>query len=136
MEVILDANILFAGLIKASTTAILLFNPNLKIYAPEFVLEEFMKYSNFIQEKMKRTREEFVTIMHQLHQVITVIPQEEYKEYMDKAEKISPDDKDTMYFALALKMKCGIWSNDSRLKKQNMVTIHNTKELVDRLNGY
>ncbi|HIH11137.1 TPA: hypothetical protein HA241_03030 [Candidatus Woesearchaeota archaeon] len=45
MEFIVDANILFAGLIKASTTAILLFDPNLKLYAPEFVLEEFMKYS-------------------------------------------------------------------------------------------
>ena len=78
MEIVLDANILFAGLIRESTTAIMLFNPNLKLYSPEFVLEEFMKYYEIIQKKMKRTREGFVTIMHQLHQVIPVFPQKEY----------------------------------------------------------
>ncbi|HIH11820.1 TPA: hypothetical protein HA241_06530 [Candidatus Woesearchaeota archaeon] len=82
---------------------------------------------------MKRTQEEFVTIMHQLHQVITVVPQEEYVTYMEMAEKISPDDKDVMYFALALKMNCGIWSNDSMLREQDKVTICNTKELLDLL---
>ena len=134
MEIVLDANILFAGLIKDSTTTILLFNPNLKLYTPEFILEEFMKYSELIQKKMKRTREEFVTIMHQLHQVITVVPQDEYERYMERAKKISPDEKDVMYVALALKMKCGIWSNDGRLKEQSKVTICNTKELLDQLN--
>ena len=134
MEIVLDANILFAGLIKDSTTAILLFNPNLKLYTPEFILEEFMKYSELIQKKMKRTREEFVTIMHQLHQVITVVPQDEYERYMERAKKISPDENDVMYVALALKMKCGIWSNDGRLKEQSKVTICNTKELLDQLN--
>ncbi|MBI2151516.1 hypothetical protein HYU21_02195 [Candidatus Woesearchaeota archaeon] len=136
IEVIVDANILFAGLIKASTTALLLFDPNFKYYAPEFVLEEFMKYSELIQIKMKRTREEFVTIMHQLHQVIEVVPKEEYETFMNEAKEISPDDNDVMYFALALKMKCGIWSNDSKLKEQNKVTIYNTKELLSFQSDY
>jgi predicted nucleic acid-binding protein len=130
MEIVLDANILFAGLIKKGTTAVILFNPNLKIFSPEFVLEEFMKYSSLIQKKMKRTKQEFITIMHQLHQVIIVVPKEEYEEYMDLAEKISPDDKDVQYFALALKLKCRIWSNDSELKKQNKVKVYNTKDLL------
>ena len=82
----------------------------------------------------ERTREELVTIMHQLHQVITVVPQDEYERYMERAKKISPDEKDVMYVALALKMKCGIWSNDGRLKEQSKVTICNTKELLDQLN--
>ena len=133
MKIIVDANILFASLIKISTTASLLFNSNLKLYSPEFVLEEFMKYSDLIQKKMKRSREEFVTIMHQLYQLITIIPQEEYEKYMEEATVISPDDKDVPYFALALKLKCGIWSNDFELKKQNQVTIYKTKELLDLL---
>ncbi len=133
MDVIVDANILFAALIKGSTTARLLFNPNLTLYSPEFVLEEFMKYSSLIQKKMRRTQEEFVTIMHQLHQIITIIPEDEYKEQMAKATKLSPDDKDLMYFALALKLKCAIWSNDKELKKQNEVIIFNTLELLNEL---
>ena len=134
MEVILDANILFAGLMKASTTALLLFDPHLKLYTPEFILEEFMNYSSLIQKKMKRTHDEFVMIRHQLHQVITVVPQEEYEQYVDKAKTISPDDKDVMYFALALKMKCGIWSNDKKLKEQDQVIVYDTGELLDHLN--
>ena len=58
-----------------------------------------------------------------------VIPQEEYELYMKEAERISPDDKDVPYLALALKLKCGLWSNDAALKKQDKVTIHNTKEI-------
>ncbi len=134
MDVIVDANILFAALIKRSTTAQLLFNPELTLYSPEFVLEEFMKYFPLIQQKMKRTTEEFITIMHQLHQVITIIPENEYKEQMKEAKRLSPDDKDVMYFALALKLRCAIWSNDKELKKQKEVTIYNTQELFAELN--
>ena len=133
MELIVDANILFAALVKESTTARLLFNPNLRLYCPEFVLEEFMKYSDFIIQKMKRTREEFVTIMHQLHQIITIVPQEDYQHYIEEAESISPDDKDVPYVAAALKLQCAIWSNDRRLKEQDKVIIYNTKEVLDML---
>ena len=43
---------------------------------------------------------------------------------------ISPDEKDTAYFALALKLKCAIWSNDKKLKEQDKVTVYNTGELM------
>lgn len=33
------------------------------------------------------------------------------------------------YFALALKLKCPIWSNDKKLKEQNIITIYHTHEL-------
>lgn len=131
MEVVVDANVLFAGLIKMSTTAVLLFDPSLRIYTAEFVLEEFTKYYDLIKKKTERTEEEFVTMLHMLHQIIFVIPEEEYEKYMDEAKKISPDVKDEMYFALALKLKCGLWSNDKRLKEQDKVKVYSTKEIID-----
>ncbi len=135
MELVIDANILFAALIKESTTATLVFSPFLKLYAPDFVVEEFMKYAELIQKKMKRTNVEFVTIMHMLHQIITVVPKEEYAKWMEEAKEISPDEKDVMYVALALKLRCGIWSNDSKLKEQNKVRIYSTKEMVELLDA-
>ncbi len=111
----------------------LLFETSLRLYAPEFVIEEFMKYSEYIQKKTKRSSEEFVAIMHLLHQVIKIIPEEEYENYIEEAQSISPDEKDVMYFALALKLKCGIWSNDSQLKEQKKVNIFNTHELLSFL---
>ncbi len=121
MELVVDANILFSALI----------NHGVILYSPEFVLEEFTKYSSLIQKKMKRTKEEFVSIMHQLHQIIAIIPQEEYEAYLEKARRISPDKDDVMYFALALKKNCAIWSNDAALKEQGAVAVYNTKEVVE-----
>lgn len=133
MDLVLDANILFSGLLKNSLTAELLFHEHLKLYAPEFILEEFFKYEFLIETKMKRSHGEFVQIMHALKEVISVVPQEEYSELFEKAKRVSPDEKDFLYFALALKLGCAIWSNDKRLKDQKQIVVYSTPELVSLL---
>ena len=133
MELVIDANILFAALIKNSTTSSLLFNPNIKLFAPEFVMMEFMKYQDVILKKTKRNKEEFISIINLLHQVITIVPEEEYEKFVEKAKIVCPDEKDEMYFALALKTNLPLWSNDAQLKEQTSVRILNTKELLEVL---
>lgn len=130
MILILDANILFAALIKNSLTAELIFNADLQLYTCEFLIEEFLKYEKEIIKKTHRTDEQFVAIMHQLKEIITVIPKEEYFKFIIEAEKFSPDPKDTMYFALAMKLNAAIWSNDDRLMKQDRVKIYKTSDLI------
>ena len=44
-------------------------------------------------------------------------------------EEITPDLDDMVYFALALKLNCPIWSNDKKLKQQNKIKIYHTHEL-------
>ena len=131
MELVVDANILFSALIKNSVTAELLFEDSLKLYTPEFIIEEFSKYEQIILKKTSRSRESFIQIMHALKEVITVIPKEEYISFFEKAKTISPDEKDVLYFALALKMNCGIWSNDKKLKEQNKVLVYSTTEVMN-----
>src|SRR3989344_5548593 len=128
---IIDANVLFSTLIKNSITAKIVFEEEVGLYTPEFIIDEFLKYQDVILEKTSRTKDEFIQTMYLLKDIIAVVPKEEYTEYMAKAEEISPDKKDTMYFALALKLKCGIWSNDKKLKKQNKIKVLNTKEIID-----
>jgi len=41
VRLVLDANILFAALIKDSLTAELIIKDELQLYAPEFLLDEF-----------------------------------------------------------------------------------------------
>ncbi len=41
-----------------------------------------------------------------------------------------PDENDIIYFALALKLKCCIWSNDKALKRQDRIMVLSTKELL------
>ena len=56
-------------------------------------------------------------------------------DFIDGAERISPDPKDTSYFALALKLNCPIWSNDKKLKEQNKIKIYSTEEIVKFFEG-
>jgi predicted nucleic acid-binding protein len=130
MILVIDANILFSALIKNSTTADLIFDKALELYACEFMIDEFFKYEDMITRKTHRTREEFVMTMHQLNDIITVIPQEEYLQFMRRAGVITPDEKDTAYIALALKLGCGIWSNDKELKKQDAAKVYNSEEIL------
>lgn|SRR3989344_2442654 len=129
MDLIIDANILFAALIKDSLTVDLIFNENLHLFAPEFLLEEFYKHKQEILNKTKRTEQDFEEIFNILKQIITIIPKEEFIERFEDAFKISPDKNDSYYFALALKFNIGIWSNDNDLKKQNKVKIYTTFEI-------
>jgi predicted nucleic acid-binding protein len=131
---VVDANILFSALIKNSFTAELIFNDRLDLYSPAFVVEEYMKYERIITKKTSRTKSEFIQIMHSLKDIIKVVPKGRYEMLLKEAELVAPDKNDAIYFALALWLKCGIWSNDKRLKKQNIVMVHSTdeiKKLVD-----
>jgi len=42
----------------------------------------------------------------------------------------SPDPKDAQYLALAMKYGIPIWSNDKRLKRQSIVKVFSTEELI------
>jgi predicted nucleic acid-binding protein len=129
MDVVIDANILFAILIRHGNTEDLLFNEDLHVFAPEFLFDEFEKYREHIMEKTDRNREEFEQFFTIIKKRIKTIPNEETQKYIEQAKKTSPDEKDADYFALALKLNCYIWSNDKKLKEQNIVKIFSTEEL-------
>ena len=133
MELVVDANVLFSGLIKNSITTELLFDKSLNLFSPDFVIEEFSRYRSFLLEKSSKTEEQFIQIQHMLNEVINIIPKEEYSDFIITAKKISPDIDDVLYFALALKLKCGIWSNDKKLKEQNKVKVYSTEELLKEI---
>lgn len=134
MDLIVDANILFAALISKSTTAELLFKPKLKLHSPEFILEELSKYKGLILEKAKVEEKEFDEILKTFYKIINIVPEEEYLHYIKKAKILSPDENDVMYFALALRLRCAIWSNDKKLKEQDKIIVYNTKEILELIN--
>ncbi len=131
MDLVIDANILFAALIKEGTTIELIFNENIHLFAPEFLLKEFAKYKEEILRKTKRTEEQLNEILEILNIIITIIPKEEFKEFFKEAEQICPDPKDIDYFALALKLRSAIWSNDKDIRDQSRIKIYSTKELIE-----
>lgn len=132
MELIIDANIIFAALIKGSHTRHLLLREDVSLYAPEFLFDECVKHSAMLSSKTGLAEKELVALLEELVLIANVqtIPFEDFRVYMKKAEEISPDPDDTHYVALALKLGCAIWSNDKNLKeKQNVVKVYSTKDL-------
>ncbi|MFX0139695.1 MAG: PIN domain-containing protein [Candidatus Hodarchaeota archaeon] len=133
----MDANILFAALIKKSTTADLIITGNINLYAPEFLLDEFKKYEKTILNKTYRTEKEFKRFLDLLKRKITFIPYKKIIKFLDQGKKISPDPKDAIYFALALAINAKIWSNDKRLKtKQKQIEVLTTADILKWVNSY
>src|SRR3989344_5597690 len=108
-----------------------IFETDLHLFSPEFIFEEFDKYKEKILGKTERSDDEFNHLLNILKKKIKTIPNEETAKYISDAEKISPDKKDVDYLALALKLKCALWSQDRALKeKQNKVQVYSTEDLA------
>lgn len=135
LNLVVDANILFAALIKEGYTAELMISDKIQLFAPEFLFEEFSKYEEFIEKKTNRSKGDFSQFLDLLKDIITVIPQETILPFLTQAKKFSPDKKDTLYLALALALKSAVWSNDKNLKEgQNKVKILSTGDLMNEIN--
>ena len=133
MKLIVDANILFSALIKDGLTAELLISDKLQLFAPEFLFTEYTKYEDLILRKTHRNEEEFNNFLEILKDQIFIVPKKEIMPFMDEADKISPDPKDTVYFALAIALKSKIWSNDKKLKQsQTKINVCSTEELLKK----
>ena len=135
MDVVVDANVLFAALIKEGASRRLLVSDSIKMHAPEFILEEMEKYGELILRKTGKSKEEVQRILAVLRRRITFVPLSEFVPFLDRAKQISPDEKDVSYIALALKLCLPLWSNDKVLKeKQKVVTIYSTDEILQLIN--
>ena len=132
MELVVDSNILFTYFWKNSITRKLLMKMNLRLFSPEFALEEINKYKKEIIKKTKIKEKHFYDLKKDLAIAIEFLPLEEYKKFLKNAFKISPNPNDCDFFALALKLKLPIWSNDSLLKNQNKIKVFSTSDLLQK----
>ena len=136
MRLVVDANILFAALIKEGSTAELLMSDKLQLFAPEFLFIEFTKDEELILKKVHRSQKEFNQFLDVLKEQVTIIPKKEITPFLGKAETISPEPKDTIYLALAFALKASVWSNDKKLKQgQKEITVFSTEELI-KITGF
>lgn len=134
MDVVIDANVLFAALIKEGPSRRLLMSDTLTLYAPEFLLEEAEKYEEFILQKTGKSKEELQQVMAILRRRIVFVRLSELVPFLGKAKQISPDEKDISYIALALRLSLPIWSNDAALKqKQDAVKVYSTEEIARQI---
>jgi predicted nucleic acid-binding protein len=130
---VVDANILFAALIKNGTCRDLLLKKDFLFVSPDYIMEEIIEHSQELSKKSGLSQNLIKIKLKELLNLSGIILFEDFKfsNFMSLAEKITPDYEDTKYFALALKLNCPIWSEDKILKKQKTITILSTKELLE-----
>lgn len=130
MKVTVDANIFFSALLRKSTTRKIWFNPEIQLYAPGFLLQEFRKHEKFLNSKYSGTGEEFSELSEKLLAQIIFVSDSELKPFLPAAAFLIKDEKDWLYLACALKENTIIWSNDKGFQKQARVKVKTTAEML------
>jgi predicted nucleic acid-binding protein len=132
MQLIVDANILIAAFLKSATTRELLFDEELKLFAPEYFAMEVslkIKEDKFLRKCITLSKAEIEELLAFLLEPIKIIPKEEYTSFIEKTAGEIPGD-DAPYLALSLALNIPIWSNDSAFKKQSLAKVYTTLELI------
>ena len=93
----------------------LMFNTNLKIYAPHRLWEEFINNKKEILAKSNLSERNFKALSSLLLNRITLVKIEEYKEYLSEAKRLlKGHEKDEDFVALCLLKCCKLWTYESR----------------------
>ncbi|MBI4141113.1 hypothetical protein HY485_04725 [Candidatus Woesearchaeota archaeon] len=136
MQLVVDTNIL-VSFFRENPVRFAIINSKmagLELFTPEYAIDELkanksdlLKYSKLKNEK------ELELVIAALRTFVEIKQISFFKEFKPQSIKISPDAKDAPFFALALKLKSSIWSNEPRLKRQSAVKVFNTRELLTLL---
>lgn len=130
MQVVIDANIVISMLIKPGKPIDLFFSEELEVFAPELLFKELENNKDAIIKKSCLSQEDIKGFLTVLKRKITTIPEEDFIMYLEEAANVCPDPKDEIYFALAMHLKCPIWTNEKKLLEQNSIKIYPTHALM------
>ncbi len=133
MKVVVDTNVLMAGLISDSTIRKLLVSGKAAFYLPEFALEEVEKYKEQLKVKAGYSEDEFQKLKTLLLERVTLVPEKLTIGRMKEAIAVMAeiDKKDSVFIACALAVKAdGILSFDKDFLRQKRVRNIGVKELL------
>ena len=136
MELIIDATVLFTGLIGTGITKGIIFSDAVELKAPEHLDDEFEEHKQRVEDLSKLSSEELDGLFGKIMARIEFVPKEKFEKFMEQANSLISDKDDTEYLALSLALdKTPIWSNDPHFKQQSSVKVFDTKQLVKHLSS-
>ena len=132
MEIVLDSNVLFRMLISRGDILDLVFNTNLKMYAPQRLWKELINNKKEILSRSNLSKRDFQVLSSLLLNKLILVKLEEYKDYIPKARQLLKEhEKDEEFIALCLMKNCKLWTYESRLFEIGFGI--STKEISDKL---
>ena len=102
-----------------------------ELYTPSFALAELSKHKVMISAKAGLSAKGFEEILEKLCIFIKIEEDSDYSGFLNEAHELCPDPDDVDFFAIALKYKCPLWSNDAALKKQLKIRGLSTKDVLE-----
>src|SRR3989338_9233246 len=130
ITLVIDANILFAALLCEGKTAEIIFTPGVHLFAPHYLLAELKEHLEELARKSKRSMESTIQLIEALRLSVSLVPESTWKQFLQFVKGLGMDNQDLPYLALASILHCPVWSNDKLLKKQHLVRVYSTKELL------
>lgn len=134
MLLVIDANVLCTALLAKGKTVDLLFSDNLEAIAPKRLFIEVEKHIQDLVKRSALSLEEIEDVFSRLKKRIKVIDLNEFADFFPEAKNLLGDHvKDVEYVALALKMRCPLWSKEKRLKNLSIITTLDADEVEQAL---
>lgn len=130
LALVVDANVLFAALIRSGKSEELLCRKDVAACAPEFLIDELESHLQTILDKTNRPVEEFTPVLSTFKRRVKLFKSSEFEAFKPAALAALEDKADAPYLALALFLRAPIWSNDKQLKKQALAEVFSTAELL------
>ncbi len=132
-ELIVDSNVVIAAMLKNGLSRKLLLCGKLKVFAPDLLELEVMKYKEKIIAETHILPYQFLVIKDLVFSTMEVIPFKEYSHLENEAKSFSPDQDDWPFFASSIYKQRPLWSNEKKLKKQNNIYVFTTSEVLEML---
>jgi len=143
MDVVVDTNKIIAATLKDGMVRkmFIILSDKVNFYVSKYVFLELEKYKKELEKRLG-VNDDFLdtffkNIFTQYVKFIDddkVISKDTFKQAYNICKTFDVDD--TPIVALALELKCPIWSNDRDLKeKQKVVTVLTTQELVNLISS-
>ena len=135
MRLVVDTNVLFS-FFRDNPVRFIIINSKdlgLNLSTPEYAIDELIRNKSDLSKYSGLNTKELEVAIKAVESFIKTKPAAFFRECEAEASKISPDKKDSPFFALALKLNADIWSNEPRLKRQSRIRTLNSNELLKQL---
>ncbi len=133
MNLVIDANILIAALLRDSKVRELIVNSPHKLLVPEVHFQEIEEHKEELLKKSELSEEEFDILLMKLSNYFTIIKNEKISPFLKEAEdligNIDRDDVPIIATSLAHD-NCPIWSDDKHFKQQKKIKIWKTEDII------
>jgi len=132
MNLVVDTNILVSFFRENPVNKIILISKsiNLDLISPDYCIEELRKNKKDILNYSGLDESGFNNKLKELFNIVKSYANDFYKEFEAKARRLIHE-KDIPIFALALKLRCPIWSNEPDFKNQKEVKVFDNRDMIE-----